>query len=182
MRSILLFTLAGCLLTACSVVTSTNSPGKKADAFPKEMRGEFELLYPESMRTMMEGAGSTTVNISATEAIMTTSESVSILKLNDSIVYSTIKKQGFISLGAAPDFTVLKVVSVGKDFELYPMYTDGNESIEDLKKYFSKVEETVNVEDESGTKTYKVTINDKSLGKYFDSNIPTKEPFLLKRK
>lgn len=58
-------------LNSCTIVTSTNAPGKPEKVFPKSMIGSYELVYPESFQGMMEGADmKTTVHIKADELIV----------------------------------------------------------------------------------------------------------------
>lgn len=148
------------------------------------MIGEYELKYPSSMEAMAETAGvSSTVSISKTSISIKTGDEVTNLMLNDSIFYSTIGKQGYLSLGAAPNFTVLRIVRNGSNLELFTMNGGGSMSKDDLTPFFKEVTEEID-SDENGEETisYKVTIDDTKLEKYFQSELVDKDPIRLIRK
>lgn len=178
--------LACCLLSlaSCTIVTSSNTPGKLQKAFPKKIIGEYEMKYPSSLETMAEGTGvSSTVSISKTSISIKTGDEVTNLALNDSLFYSTIGKQGYLSLGTAPNFTVLRLVRNGSDLELYTMNGSGSLSKEDLTPFFKEVVEEIDRdENDEETISYKVTIDDAKLEKYFQSELVDKDPIRLIRK
>ncbi len=44
---------------SCTSITAVNQPGKPENEFPEFMRGEFDLIFPETMSDMMDGVDST---------------------------------------------------------------------------------------------------------------------------
>lgn len=181
---LLFFLSALFLVSSCTIVSTTNLPGKSAKVFPKGLIGKYDLKYPESMESMTEGTGvNSTVVITKTSLEITTGDQTSKMILNDSIYYSTVGKQGYLSLGQAPNFTVLRVVKAGKDFELYTMNIVTDASKDDLKAFFKEVKEEVDV-DENGEESisYNVTLDDSKLDAYFKSEHVDKDPFKLVRK
>ena len=171
------------ILSSGTIVTTTNLPGKQAKTFPKGLIGSYELKYPSSMDGLMDGTEGTTVEITKTTLTMTTGDQVNKMILNDSIFYSTIEKQGYISMGAAPDYTVLRVVKTGKDFELYMMNIVTECTVDNLKGFFKEVKEVSDVnEDGEQTTSYNVTIDDAKLDAYFKSSYVDNNPFKLIRK
>jgi hypothetical protein len=168
-------------MSSCTPVTSTNVPGKKVNNIPKDMRGKFELVYPESFSGLMEESGEKTFITFKADEMVTFSESESVTKLNDSLFVSSIGKQWYISLGAEPELTVFKVVKKGKSFELYPMYSMESITADNLRPYFTDVKEIISEGDENGegVSSFNVTIDDARLASYFDSELPSKEAFKL---
>src|SRR3954454_7713351 len=103
--------IAGLLifLNSCTIITSTNAPGKPEKTFPKSMVGSYELIYPESFQGMMEGAEmTTTVTIKPDELIMNSGEGDSHLKINDSISVTKLGKQYYLCMGKEPVLNVFK--------------------------------------------------------------------------
>lgn len=184
MKYTFIFSLFTLLLASCTIVSTTNLPGKTAKTFPKNMLGNFELKYPSSMASMTEGTDiNSTVTITKTSLEVKTGDQVTKMVLNDSLFYSTIKKQAYLSLGNAPNYTVLRIVKVGKDFELYTMNIISGATKDDLKAFFKEVKEEADV-DENGEETvsYNVTLDDAKLEAYFKSEHVDKDPFKLVRK
>lgn len=172
------------MLTSCTIVTTTNLPGKTQKTFPKAMVGTFELKYPSSMEGMMEGSGTTTtVSITKTEIQVTTGTETSKMTINDSIFYSTIGKQGYLSLGTAPNYTVIKVVKKGNEFELYTMNATSPIAKNDLLPFFKEVTEETTTDENGETNTsFNVTIDDAKLNDYFSSNLVDKDVYRLVKK
>lgn len=173
-------------VTSCVPVTSRNTPGKTLNEVPKTMKGKYELVYPSELGGLMEGEQTKTYVSFQSDGFVFHGEDGQdeLSKLNDSLFISKIGKQLYISMGHAPDLTVLKVVKKGKDFELYPMYSSDMVTIEDLSQYFTDVEEVLGESDEEGNEgisSFVVTIKDDKLDDYFKSNIPSKDPFKLIR-
>jgi len=175
-----LFTL---FISSCTPVTSTNVPGSKMNQIPKNLRGKYELVYPGDLGSMMDESEEKTIVTFASDGIIFNgTEGDSKSKLNDSLFVSKIGKQIYIALGSSPDLNVFKVVKKGKEIELYPMYCMDYVSQDELKAYFSNVEEVVGEPDENGEpgmSTFVVTIDDKRLDSYFESDYPSKDPFKL---
>ena len=169
-------------LASCTIVTSTNIPGKKATKFPKSMLGKFELQYPESL-AMLSGEGvSTYVTFKADRMIIDNEEGQTINMIGDSLFFSTIGKQQYLSLGVEPNISVFKIVKNGKNLDLFSMCASEAITLSDLEYYFAKVEEIpgeADDEGEAGASSYTVTIDDAKLDDYFKSKLPMADPFKL---
>ncbi|WP_343747110.1 hypothetical protein [Fluviicola sp.] len=171
-------------LNSCTIVTSTNAPGKAEKSFPKSMIGSYELVYPESFQGMMEGADmKTTIQIKADELIVSNPDGDSHMKINDSISVTKLGKQYYLCMGKAPVLNVFKVVAKGKDFEFHSMNAKSGVTAEQLKSFFSNVTTDTSLDEESGelTETFVVTIDDSKIDKYYKSDLIHVEPFTLKR-
>jgi hypothetical protein len=172
-------------LNSCTIVTSTNAPGKPEKSFPKSMIGSYELIYPESFQGMMEGTEmKTTVQIKSDELILNNGEGDSHMKINDSISINKLGKQYFLCMGKSPVLNVFKVVKSGKDFEFHSINAKEGVTADQLKPFFSDVTTTSDLDEETGetTESYTVTIDDTKLESYFKSDLIHVEPFKLKRK
>jgi hypothetical protein len=189
MRIIRIFSAIAFLLvftTSCTVITTTKVPGKQSSKFPKKMLGKFELSYPSELDMYMAEADKIEVEIKQQELTTFDSKGEHQLILGDSVYFSKIGKDLYLSLQAAESYHVFKVQYSGKNIELYSMAP--NSGVEGLEKYCEKIEnEDLDGngeidEDESLGMFLKVTIKDSEMSKYFKSNIPIKAPFVLKRK
>ncbi|AEA43919.1 hypothetical protein [Fluviicola taffensis] len=172
------------LLNSCTIVTSTNAPGKPEKAFPKSMIGSYELIYPESFQGMMEGAEmKTTIEIKSDELIMNSGEGDSHMKINDSISINKLGKQYYLCMGRSPVLNVFKVVKKDKDFEFHSMNAKEGVTADQLRPFFSEVTTTSDLDEETGeiTDSYTVKIDDKKIDSYYKSDIIHVEPFTLKR-
>jgi hypothetical protein len=187
MRCLRFFAIAGLAIvafTSCTVVTSTNAPGKKQNKMPKGMIGRYELEYPGDLASIMEGAGKTYVEIKSDRLVIESEGEQNESLLNDSLYFSTIGKQQYLCLGKEPSLSVFKVVKDKKDLLLYTMCASDYIDQSRLSPYFSNVQEVPGEIDEDGQPgdpSFVVTIDDKKLDSYFKSDIPSKEPFRLKR-
>lgn len=167
--------------TSCTVITSRNIPGKEADKIPKNMLGKYKLEYPGDLAGLTEG-NETIVTFKSDRVLVENAEGSSESFLGDSLYYSTIGKQGYLSLGKAPNLTVFRVVKSGKDFHLFTLCASDYVSAADLQQYFSDVEEIpgeVSEDGEPGTPSFLVTIDDKKLDGFYKSKIPMADPFKL---
>lgn len=176
-----LLAFAAIALVSCTFVTSTNLPGKKAEKIPKNLIGKYMLEYPDALAALA-GETSTIVTLKADRIIVENMDGTSETMLGDSLYYSQIGEQGYITLGEAPDFNVFKVVKSGKDIHLYSMCSENYSAITDFQQYFSHIREIPGEPDEYGDATpssYAVTIDDKKLDDYYKSDIPMKDPFKL---
>jgi hypothetical protein len=170
-------------LASCTIVTTTNIPGKTATKFPKNLKGEYVLEYPEALSMLAVEGSDTHITFKGNEMIIDNSDGQTIAKLGDSLFFSTIGKQQYLSFGVSPQINVFKVVKKGSDIQLFSMCGDVTSS-DDLTNFFSNVKEIPGEVDENGevgSSSYEVTINDDKLDDYFNSSVPMKEPFLLKK-
>jgi hypothetical protein len=171
------------ILSSCTMVTSKNLPGKKKTSFPKNLQGTYEFKYPKSLAEMIGEVNSELV-IDANKIVMTTSGESNEMPLNDSLFLTTIKKDMYLSIGAEPSLTVFKLVKNGKNWDLFPMYTE-SATIDEMRPYFKDIQaqEMPSEEgEETGNIMYEVSIDEKKLASYFKSNLPSKDPFKLIRK
>ncbi len=183
------YLLSGLLLLAlasCTPVTTTNLPGEKLDKIPKNLLGTFELQYPGDLAELTsDPAAKTYVTIKSDRILMTDQNGDSETMLGDSLYFSKIGKQVYLSMGERPDFTVFKVVKKGKDIQLFCLYSDNAEiGSSELSPFFSTVTEIQGEPDENGEPgmtSYRVTVDDKKLASYFESEIPMADPFILKK-
>lgn len=184
----LAFFLTGLLLltlASCTPVTSTNMPGEKLDKIPKNLLGTFELQYPGDLAELTaDPASKTYVTLKSDRIQMTDQNGDSETLLGDSLYFSKIGKQVYLSMGESPDFTVFKVVKKGKDIQLFCMYSESEINSDNLSPFFSNVTEIEGEPDENGEPgmvSYRVTIDNSKLDSYFKSDLPMKDPFILKK-
>lgn len=182
---LLLYLFVGLSLTSCTVVSSTNIPGEKQDAFPKEFNGKFQLEYPEDFSFMEEeGADPTIVTFKKNVITFEMGGEKSVSYLGDSIHYSTIGTDHFLSMGKEPSITVFKMLKSGKNILLYPLFVYEDVEKDVLASYFSRVDAEYGEPDEEGNTSllsYSVTIDDKKLGSFFESEYVYSSPFVLKK-
>ncbi len=172
-------------LNSCTIITSTNAPGKPEKTFPKSMLGKYELIYPESFQGMMEGTEmKTIIEIKSDELIMNSGEGDSHMKINDSISVTKLGKQYYLCMGKEPVLNVFKVIKKGKDLELHSMNAKEGVTADQLKPFFSQVTVNTDTDEETGetTESYVVTIDDSKIDSYYKSDVIHVEPFILKRK
>jgi len=173
------------ILSSCTLITSTNVPGKIVAKTPKTFVGKYELQYPSDFASMMEGSGEKTyITLESDRMVVSNAEGDNTSMLGDSLFFSTIKKQTYLSMGAPPSLIVFKVVKSGKDINLFPMFGTEAANATSMQPYFSKVTEVPGEpgeDGEPGTPTYEVTIDDSKLENFFKSDIVMKDPFVLKK-
>lgn len=169
-------------IASCTTITTVNQPGKPEKEFPAFMQGEYEIVFPESMSSMVESLDSTqmlgTMKVRITSnAFITITDQGSIVNLiNDSTSVCKVKNDVYLCMGREPEFNIFKVEDKQATINLYPMFIMGQTTESDLKKYFSDVKEDPEMDG-----SYIVKINPKKLKKYFDGPLPYKDPFVLKR-
>lgn len=165
---------------SCTSITAVNQPGKPENEFPEFMRGEFDLIFPETMSDMMEGVDSTMgamkIRITSNTFVTITDKGSNINLINDSTSVCKVKNDVYLCMGREPEFIIFKVEDKKSEINLYPMFIMGETTVSDLKKYFKEVKQ-----DPEDVNNYIVTINPKKLKKYFDGPLPYKDPFVLKR-
>lgn len=171
-------------LSSCTLITSANIPGKQASKIPKALVGKYELQYPHQLADMMQGAEAKTYITFASDRMTVSSpEGDNTSMLGDSLFFSKIKKQLYLSMGAPPSLVVFKIVRSGKDLQLFPLFGTETATAADLSPYFSKLVEVpgeIGEDGEIGASTYEVTIDDKKLESFFKSDAALKDPFTLK--
>lgn len=189
-----ILTLALLSTTSCTVISSRNVPGEQQAEFPKQLQGTFELVYPAEFQSLIEAdstAGATRVEITATKLVQIEEDgSRRELILGDSIFFSTIGNDTYLSMGPTPYYTVMKAEISEWETKLYAMYTYEEVTKKDLKKYFKKVEiekvvgedgEEVPEDEDLGMHNYIVTIKDSKIDDFFKSKYAPTDGFTLRR-
>lgn len=179
MRILLLTLLLIAGLGSCTNIVVENYPGKQENAFPEFMHGKYTLVYPESLSAMMEGSEEPMeeqrVAFSSSEMVFALGDSVVRQLINDSVAVCKVKNDYYLCIGEEPELTVMLIKQKERDLELYPMFCLGEVEANDLKKYFKTVNK------QADGVSINVTVNPKKLKAYFDSEYPSKDPFVLKR-
>jgi hypothetical protein len=174
-RFLLSVVLALVLFSSCTMILSTNIPGKPEKSLPKEWWGKYEVFTDSKMPERKDSAilEKEYAIIEGTRITWKTGDEEKTYSLDDSLRYSVIYGQGrYISLLLPQGvYAVFKVIKNADTLELYSLSSDDEPKKADLNKYFSKVEKIKKGEDEY----YRVTIVEKKLDAYFKSAIPSKE-------
>ncbi len=189
-----ILTLVLLTATSCTVITSRNIPGEQQTEFPQHLQGTFELVYPAEFQSLLDAdstAGTTRVEITANKLTqIEESGSRRELILGDSIFFSKIGNDTYLTMGGAPNYTVMKAEISEWETKLYAMYTYEEVTKKDLKKYFGKVKidkavgedgKKVSEEDDLGMHNYVVTIKDSKLADFFNSKYAPTDGFTLRR-
>lgn len=169
-------------VSSCTTVTAVNVPGTKQQKFPKKLVGKYTIQFPEAL-AVFEGQVSG-VQFTSNSMIIQTLDEENESKLGDSLFYSMIGKDMYLTVGSPGNYTVLKVVMKKKVVELYSMYSSGELTTDQLLPYFKSAKAIVEEDSEEGTgmTSYEVEIDDAKLGDYFKSSIPMTDPILLNKK
>lgn len=176
MKLFLFLATLACLFS-CTNITVQNQPSKGLEEFPDFMLGKYELVYPESFQELMntmDNQDSQTIEILSKEMSFRTGDSIVRQVLNDSVAICKVKSDYYLTIGIEPQLTVFMVKKKGTDLELFPMFCLSEVKEEDLKKYFTNIKSEQEGE-------FSVKVNPKKLKSYFESGLPSKDPFLLKR-
>lgn len=171
-------------LASCTIVTTNKVPGKNVTKIPKNLLGKYTLEYPTSVGEAVGSDSKTLVTIKATELIIDNGEERVTYKLGDSLHFSAIGEQQYLSLGAAPQINLFKLVKTGKNIHLFTMSCSMTSS-GDFNDFFTNVKEIPGEPDENGNPgfpSYEVTIDEEKLDDYFESDLPMKDPFILKKR
>ncbi|MFI5128675.1 MAG: hypothetical protein ACHQFX_01740 [Chitinophagales bacterium] len=167
------------LFSSCTIILSTNIPGKSEKLLPKEWLGKYEVIsasvFPEKRDSAQHEKEYATIE--ANRIIWESRDGVKTYSLNDSLRYSVISGQSkYISLLMPQGlYAVFKVIKNADTLELYSLSSEDEPKKAELNKYFSKVEKMKKGDDEY----YKVTIVEKKLDAYFKSSIPSKDVIKL---
>ena len=174
-------------LISCTVVTAKNVPGRKIDSFPIDIIGNYVVEFPKDFAAIMEGEDKNKMYITfkSNSIIIKDKEGETETSLGDSLYFSMIGTNYYLSFGEEPEISLFKLVKNRKSILLYPMYARENVTEEELSKYFTSVVSTSEASDDSvgmSTSSYSVTIDETKLEAYFMSDIPLKEPYKLIKK
>ncbi len=174
-------------IVSCTVVTVTNVPGRKNNSFPKDIIGNYEVEFPKDFAAIMEGeeGNKMYITFNANSIIIKDKEGETETPLGDSLHFSMIGTNYYLSFGGEPELSIFKLVKNKKSILLYPMYAREDVTEEELSHYFSSVVSTSEISDDSvgmSTSSFSVTIDESKLEAYFMSDIPLKEPYKLIKK
>ena len=171
-------------LISCTVITATNVPGRKNESFPKDIIGNYEVEFPKDFAAIMEGEEGNKMYITfkSKSIIIKDKEGETETSLGDSLFFSMIGTNYYLSFGGEPELSIFKLVKKGKTILLYPMYARDDVTEEELLQFFTTAVSTSEPSDDSAgmsTSSYSVTIDESKLDAYFKSDIPLKEPYKL---
>jgi hypothetical protein len=186
-RKIFMLGLITLSLISCTVITATNVPGRKNNSFPKDLIGNYEVEFPEDFAAIMEGEEGSKMYITfkSNSIIIKDKEGETETALEDSLYFSMIGTNYYLSFGGEPELSIFKLVKSKKSILLYPMYAREDVTQEELSQFFTSVVSTSESSDDSAgmsTSSYSVTIDESKLDAYFKSDIPLKEPYKLIKK
>jgi hypothetical protein len=170
-------------LSSCTIVTSTNVPGKNAKKFPKSLQGYYQLELGEDFAAFMGEENKMYVTFKSDRMVVNDGTTDTETLLGDSLFVSKIKKGYYLSMGAGTNYTVYKLKKEGNDVIMYPLFAQEGVTSNDLKPFFKSVEEIPGEVDENGemgASSMSVTIDNAKLEEYFKSDLVMKEPFKLK--
>lgn len=105
------------------------------------------------------------------------------LQMNDSVFISAIKKNYYLTMGASPNYTVMKIKKYGKDLYLFPMFMNGETVASDVSGYFASALDVPGEIDENGEMGFpsiSVTIDDAKLENFFSSPFCITDSFCLR--
>lgn len=177
-----------CLLafffSSCTNIVGTNFPGRAENTIPADWQGRYIMKVPPALSSMEtkdkdDRPVRQYVTIQPDKIIWDHSPQVSVYKLNDSLVISTVDQEKYISIKNPQGYyVVMQVKKRGGNLHLFPMYASSELGEDDLKPYFDKVKYVSNKDSDAGS-AYAVKIIDKKLGDYFKSSLVAKEPVEL---
>ena len=174
-------------VVSCTVVTATNVPGRKVISFPKDIIGNYQVEFPKDFAAIMEGeeGNKMYITFNTNSIVIKDKEGETETNLGDSLYFSMIGTNYYLSFGGEPELSIFKLVKNKKALFLYPMYAREDVTREELSLYFTTVVSTSEASDDSvgmSTSSFSVTIDESKLEAYFMSDIPLKEPYKLIKK
>jgi hypothetical protein len=164
------------VFSSCTMILSTNVPGKAETSLPKEWLGKYEVISEARMPDRKDStkAEKEFATIENNRITWESVDGIKVFSLGDSLRYSVVYGQSrYLSLLMPQGlYAVFKVEKKEGMLELYSLSSDD----EDLKKwdlydYFNNIEKMKGDEQQY----YKVTIVDKKLDAYFKSKVPSGE-------
>ena len=155
-------------LVSCTVITANNVPGRKNDSFPKDIIGNYEVEFPKDFAAIMEGEEGNKMHVTFKEnsIIIKDKDGETETSLGDSLYFSMIGTNYYLSFGGEPELSIFKLEKKGKSLLLYPMYAREDVTEKELSHYFTNVVSTSEVSDDSvgmSTSSYSVTIDESKL-------------------
>jgi hypothetical protein len=164
------------VFSSCTMILSTNVPGKIESSLPEEWLGKYEVISEARMPERKDStkAGKEFATIESNRITWESADGTKVFSLGDSLRYSVIYGQSrYLSLLMPQGlYAVFKVEKKDGMLKLYSLCSDD----EDLKKwdlydYFDNIEKMKGDEEQY----YKVTVVDKKLDAYFKSKVPSGE-------
>jgi hypothetical protein len=170
-------------LSSCTIITSTNVPGKNVKKFPKSLQGHYQLELGEDFAAFMGDENKMFVTFKSDRMVVNDGTTDTETLLGDSLFVSKIKKGYYLSMGAGTNYTVYKLKKEGNDVIMFPLFAQEGITANDLKPFFKSVEEIpgeVDQNGEMGASSMSVTIDDAKLEDYFKSELVMTQSFNLK--
>jgi hypothetical protein len=164
-------------------MTSTNIPGKQSNTVPKKLRGNYQLELPEDMAAFMGEEYKMSVMFNKKSLVVNDGYNDSEMKIGDSIFISLIGKTNYLTMGAAPNYSVFKMKKYDADIYLFPLFVEADTKAEQIQSYFTSaldVPESVDENGELSSPSISVTINDSKLESFYGSPFCVKDSFKLK--
>jgi len=175
MLRFLLPSLGLVVLSSCTMILSTNIPGKQQQTLPAEWLGKYEVITASLLPDKRDSANNEKefAIIESTRITWKSVDGDKIFSLKDSLRYSAIDGGSrYLSLLMPQGlFAVFKVIIKADTLELHSLSADDDIKKSELNRYFDNVERLKSGDEEY----YKVTIADKKLDGYFKTAIPSKE-------
>jgi hypothetical protein len=164
------------VFSSCTMILSTNVPGKTETSLPKEWLGKYEVMSEARMPDRKDStkAEKEFATIESNRITWESTDGIKVFSLGDSLRYSVIYGQSrYLSLLMPQGlYAVFKVEKKDGTLELYSLSSDDEEIRKsDLNEYFDNIEKMK----ENEQQYYKVTIVDKKLDAYFKSKVPSGE-------
>jgi hypothetical protein len=183
LKTIIYSAFVALALSSCTVVTSTNVPGKTVTSIPKTLLGHYQLILGEDFSAVLGEDYKMTITFKKDRMVINDGTSDSETMLGDSLFVSMVGKSYYLSMGAGDNYTVYKLKKEGKDLIMYSLFAEEGVTASDLIPFFKSVNETPGEVDENGevgASTMSVTIDDSKIEDYFNSEVALKEPYRLK--
>lgn len=171
------------LLASCTHIISSNFPGTPRDKMPASWSGSYSMTLPGFL-SMADPSSNSTVTITRDRLEWKQSDKVIVYSLSDSLRYTVVGKNAYISLHNSHDqYTVMMVKEVKEGLDLFSMTAEDELEADQLKPFFKDVREHQldSGNNNTGIKLYEVTIDDARLDDYFKSGIPGSSPIKLRR-
>ena len=174
--SFLGFILLAACFTSCDVVHFNKYPGVMQDSIPEGFRGEFVMDFKKAEKDSSEAI---TIFIGKNSYTVIEKEAVEIKFLNDSIVFSKLGKDYYLS-EKQNNFWAVNFLSIdGNNLKVYLLEVDGKDKktkLKILKKYFTNVK----VQQIENRPTFLADMNEEKIQKYISKEL-NKKGVTLKR-
>ena len=97
---------------SCTVVTVTNVPGRKINSFPKDIIGNYEVEFPKDFAAIMEGeeGNKMYITFNTNSIVIKDKEGETETNLGDSLHFSMIGTNYYLSFGGEPELSIFKLL------------------------------------------------------------------------